>query len=54
MLVVLEFALAMVLLTAAGVRAHYHELPEPCDHAGLLAQARRLHGPLRDFLRRRS
>lgn len=42
------------LLTAAGVRAHYHELPEPCDHAGLLAQARRLHGPLRDFLRRRS
>ena len=41
------------LLSAAGVRAHYHELPEPCDHAGLLAHPERLHGPLRDFLRRR-
>lgn len=41
------------LLSAAGVRAHYHELPEPCDHAGLLGQTERLHGPLRDFLRRR-
>ncbi len=42
------------LLTAAGVRAHYHELPAPCAHADLLTQASRLHGPLRDFLRRRS
>lgn len=42
------------LLSAAGARAHYQELPAPCDHAGLLAQAKRLHGPLRDFLRRRS
>lgn len=42
------------LLSAAGARAHYHELPAPCDHAGLLAQAKRLHGPMRDFLRRRS
>lgn len=42
------------LLTAAGVRAHYHELPAPCAHADLLAQAGRLHGPIRDFLRRRS
>ncbi len=41
------------LLTAAGVRAHYHELPEPCDHASLLTQARRLLGPMGDFLRRR-
>ncbi len=41
------------LLTAAGIRAHYHELPEPCDHASLLTQARRLLGPMRDFLRRR-
>lgn len=41
------------LLSASGVRAHYHELPEPCDHTGLLTQARRLTGPLRDFLRRR-
>ncbi|MFL5352394.1 alpha/beta fold hydrolase [Archangium sp.] len=41
------------LLSAAGARAHYHELPAPCDHAGLLAQAKRLHGPMRDFLRRR-
>ncbi|WNG37553.1 alpha/beta fold hydrolase [Archangium violaceum] len=40
------------LLSAAGVRAHYHELPS-CGHSGLLTQARRLHGPLRDFLRRR-
>ena len=41
------------LLSAAGVRAHYHELPPPCTHADLLSQAGRLHGPLRDFLRRR-
>ena len=41
------------LLSAAGIRAHYHELPEPCAHQGLLTGARRLHGPLRDFLRRR-
>jgi homoserine O-acetyltransferase len=42
------------LLSAAGVRAHYHEVPEPCGHASLLAQAARLHRPMRDFLRRRS
>ena len=42
------------LLSAAGVRAHYHELPAPSTHASLLTQARRLHGPMRDFLRRRS
>jgi homoserine O-acetyltransferase len=42
------------LLTAAGARVHYHELPAPCAHAELLTQASRLHGPLRDFLRRRS
>jgi homoserine O-acetyltransferase len=42
------------VLSAAGARVHYHELPAPCDHAGLLAQAKRLHGPMRDFLRRRS
>jgi homoserine O-acetyltransferase len=41
------------LLSAAGVRAHYHELPPPSTHASLLTQARRLHGPMRDFLRRR-
>lgn len=41
------------LLSAAGVRAHYHELPAPSAHASLLTQARRLHGPMRDFLRRR-
>ncbi|MET0402558.1 MAG: alpha/beta fold hydrolase [Cystobacter sp.] len=41
------------LLSAAGLRAHYHELPEPCSHHGLLTHARRLHRPLRDFLRRR-
>ncbi|MFY0575622.1 alpha/beta fold hydrolase [Cystobacter fuscus] len=42
------------LLSAAGIRAHYHELPEPCSHQGLLAGcSRRLHGPLRDFVRRR-
>ena len=40
-------------LSAVGVRAHYHELPEPCAHRDLLSEARRLHGPLRDFLRRR-
>ncbi|WP_342747688.1 alpha/beta fold hydrolase [Melittangium boletus] len=40
-------------LSAAGIRAHYHELPEPCAHRDLLSEARRLHGPLRDFLRRR-
>ena len=38
-------------LSAAGVRAYYHELPEPCAHRGLLTEARRLRGPLRDFLR---
>lgn len=42
------------LLSAAGVRAHYHELPAPSVHASLLTQAGRLHGPMRDFLRRRS
>ncbi|AKJ04433.1 homoserine O-acetyltransferase [Archangium gephyra] len=42
------------LLSAAGVRAHYHELPAPSAHASLLTQVRRLHGPMRDFLRRRS
>jgi homoserine acetyltransferase len=41
------------LLSAAGVRAHYHELPAPSAHVSLLTQARRLHGPMRDFLRRR-
>ncbi|MFY0568094.1 alpha/beta fold hydrolase [Archangium lansingense] len=41
------------LISAAGVRAHYHELPTPSNHASLLTQARRLHGPMRDFLRRR-
>ncbi len=42
------------LLSAAGVRTHYHELPAPSAHESLLTQARRLHGPMRDFLRRRS
>ncbi|HYO71951.1 MAG TPA: alpha/beta fold hydrolase [Archangium sp.] len=42
------------LLSAAGVRARYHELPAPSTHASLLTQARRLHGPKPYFLRRRS
>lgn len=41
------------LLSAAGVRARYHELPSPLAHADLLPQAGRLHGALRDLLRRR-
>jgi homoserine O-acetyltransferase len=41
-------------LVAAGGKAHYHELPEPCDHASLMAQAWRLRGPLKELLRRRS
>ncbi|MBM7117301.1 alpha/beta fold hydrolase [Archangium primigenium] len=40
-------------LSAAGLRTHYHELPEPFAHRALLTEARRLHAPLRDFLRRR-
>jgi homoserine O-acetyltransferase len=39
-------------LSAAGVRARYHELPGTGDHGALLTDAQRLHGPLRDFLRR--
>jgi homoserine O-acetyltransferase len=40
------------LLSAAGARARYHELAGPGDHGALLSEARRLYGPLRDFLRR--
>jgi homoserine O-acetyltransferase len=40
------------LLSAAGARARYHELTGQGDHGTLLSEARRLHGPVRDFLRR--
>ncbi|QDF05700.1 alpha/beta fold hydrolase [Myxococcus xanthus] len=40
------------LLSAAGVSARFLELPGPGDHAALLQDAERLHGPLSDFLRR--
>jgi homoserine O-acetyltransferase len=39
-------------LSAAGARARYHELTGEGDHGTLLSDARRLHGPVRDFLRR--
>ncbi len=39
-------------LSASGCKAHYHELTGTSDHATLLSDAERLHGPLRDFLRR--
>nr|WP_286202554.1 alpha/beta fold hydrolase [Comamonas sp. JC664] len=40
------------LLSAAGVSARFLELPGPGDHASLLLDSERLHGPLSDFLRR--
>lgn len=40
------------LLTAAGARTLFHELTGTGDHGALLSEARRLHGPVRDFLRR--
>lgn len=39
-------------LSAAGARALYHELTGASDHGTLLSEARPLHGPVRDFLRR--
>ncbi|MBN1204458.1 MAG: alpha/beta fold hydrolase [Myxococcaceae bacterium] len=40
------------LLTASGVQARYHELQGASDHGALLTETRRMHGPVRDFLRR--
>ncbi len=40
------------LLTASGVQARYHELQGAGDHGALLTETRRMHGPVRDFLRR--
>lgn len=40
------------LLSAAGVNARYHELQGAGDHGALLTETRRMHGPVRDFLRR--
>jgi homoserine O-acetyltransferase/O-succinyltransferase len=40
------------LLSAAGVQARYHELQGAGDHGALLTETRRMHGPVRDFLRR--
>jgi homoserine O-acetyltransferase len=40
------------VLSAVGVNARLHELTGLVDHGSLLADARRLHGPMRDFLRR--
>lgn len=40
------------LLTASGVHARYHELQGAGDHGALLTETRRMHGPVRDFLRR--
>jgi homoserine O-acetyltransferase len=40
------------LLSAAGVQARYHELQGAGDHGALLTETRRIHGPVRDFLRR--
>jgi homoserine O-acetyltransferase len=40
------------LLTAAGINARYHELQGAGDHGALLTETRRMHGPVRDFLRR--
>jgi homoserine O-acetyltransferase len=40
------------LLTAAGIHARYHELQGASDHGALLTETRRMHGPVRDFLRR--
>lgn len=39
-------------LSAMGVRARLHELTGLGDHGTLLADGRRLHGPVRDFLHR--
>ncbi len=40
------------LLSAEGVNARYHELQGAGDHGALLTETRRMHGPVRDFLRR--
>lgn len=40
------------LLSASGVNARYHELQGAGDHGALLTETRRMHGPVRDFLRR--
>lgn len=40
------------LLSAAGVNARYHELQGAGDHGALLTETRRMHGPVKDFLRR--
>ncbi|WP_224371315.1 alpha/beta fold hydrolase [Hyalangium versicolor] len=40
------------LLTASGVHARYHELQGAGDHGALLTETRRMHGPVKDFLRR--
>lgn len=39
-------------LSAAGSRARFHELTGASDHGVLLSDAHRLHGPIREFLRR--
>lgn len=40
------------LLSASGIQTRYHELQGAGDHGALLTETRRLHGPVRDFLRR--